>query len=172
MDRVRFEDNLGEHKRTVSATSVPRAIDQLPDGKLPYGWLAIPEYSKPDFVDTVINLGRISDKMEDGRHTYNHMRELLEAMTLERDQLAARVVELESEVCWNRKRNDKHGMTNFEDGVGGGKTSALLIHDAEVLENAVKDELDDTCMDEWERGYLAAMEVIARRATKLRKQAQ
>ncbi len=45
MDRVRFEDSLGNHKRTVKATSVPKAIDQLPDGRLPYGWLAIPEFA-------------------------------------------------------------------------------------------------------------------------------
>ena len=42
MNRVRFEDNLGNHKRTVSATSMARAIDKI-GGKLPKGWIAIPE---------------------------------------------------------------------------------------------------------------------------------
>jgi len=45
MNRVRFEDVLGNHKRTVKASSVNEAIDTLPGCKLPWDWIALPEDS-------------------------------------------------------------------------------------------------------------------------------
>ncbi len=54
MNRVRFEDCLGNHKQTVMASSVPRAVDQLPGGKLPKGWIPIPYDSDPVVDDTEV----------------------------------------------------------------------------------------------------------------------
>ena len=102
------------------------------------------------------------------------------------EELQARVSGLESEVAWNRNRNNKHGITNFEEGVGGGNRSALLLHDAAVLDSygleVLKHMQEANSFEDTRDGNLVAVAFdqaignfygkLATHADKLRKQAQ